>query len=332
MAITRNLGQSILDYSERLKEKDPTIPEDSTLRAMSTILDQSFERSYNEVVEMMRTSPLIERGVADLHKKRTCGGFKFQNRSLPDLTPFEQMLCVSEYISQHPDKTRKTRTYAFALGEKVVPVWLKHPQNGEASLWTTLLGTTQGALKAPKYTEMTEYGFSPPDIFLDPLTTLEMHRNPSHIGALAMKSAAFDAGQIDNTHRYQGNTSTNEAYKTASAELRKQKSPFTRKMVAQAAGFNLALINETNILQEDENNLLPELKFEDLTGEGYNDDAHPFASSLNVVKTFEDALRGNLAPLDNQTRKFFAARLGNSQIPEVNAYVVETLFGERNQE
>ena len=327
---TRYANRAIQDYVDQVEEGDDNLPPDSTIRYVSGLLDDSFHRAYKSTIEKMDGDPLITHGVKHLRTKRTCGGFKLKNASLVDLTPFEQMHVVSKYIDQTPNMSRQPRTYAFKVGDEVVPVWIRHPQKGSASLWTTLLGSTRGRLKAPPYEDLakTDPVGTDHEVFIDPLTCLEMHRNPTKIGALAIKSASYDAGEIDHGWRFQNYNEKGNPYCSASAELKKQNTAATRKMVAQAAGYNFCELLTQSNSEELGTNLLPEMNYEDYASEGYKDDIHPFVSAKSIIKTFPAALKGDTSDLDQLTERVFASRLGFSQIDPIQKHVEEALFSE----
>lgn len=328
---TRLSTRAIQEYVEQIGEGNYEIPPDPTLRALSTVVDDSFFRSYQQATQLMSQDPLIDRAVVHLYSKRTCGGFKPVNASLQTLTPFEQFYSVARFLEEHPNISSKPRTYTFENFTSIVPVWIKSPSKGSPSLWTTMLGTTSGRLKAPKYEQMAvEDPFQQQDQrgFIDPLTCLEIHRNPMHIGALAIKSSAYEARRIDHAWRYQNYNDTGEAYCTASAELKKQKSSSTRRIVAQAAGYNLSELLFGDEAKDDEYSLLPELNFEDFADEGYQDDSHPSVTPKKLIQALPAALRGDTDSLDELTRKILAVRLGKSRIPSVNEHVIKILFPE----
>ncbi len=334
-SVTRFSSRIVQNYVDQVKEENYEVPNDQTLRAISTTIDASFQRSYDKVTEMMASSSLITKGVSHLSSNRTCGGFKPENASLKNLTAFEQMYTVAEYIDQHPQMSRQPRTYAFYSGEdEVVPIWVKHPSKGKASLWTTLLGTTKGRLKAPSYEDLTltDPENTPAWIFINSLTALEMHRNPSRIGALAIKAASYERGRIDHTWRFQNYAEDGKAYLTASAELKKQKTKKTREMVAQASGYNLCGLLSLDGTADNTRNLLPVLNFEDFAQEGYHDDSHPCVTPKSIIKALPKTLKGDTDQLDELTSRVFATQLGRSKIPKVRRHVARTLFPNAKQD
>ncbi len=333
MTTTRAAAQLISNYS-LIVSKDENFEisskNDATFRAISTMLDASFERAYREVTGLLSGDKLIEKAVAYMRNNRTCGGFRVENASLSSLTSFEQMFSVSEFLTQNPNLRKSTRTYAFHFSDdQVVPIWIKKPRNGEASLWTTLVGATTGPLKAPTYEEMTNddpSNIPGYEIFINPLTCLEIHRNPQRIGALALKSEAFDSRSIDHTWRYQNYDANGLAYLSASAELKGQKSKATRDLVAQSAGFNLAEFIAYDIEHDVDTNILARYNYEDFTFEGYHDDQYPIVTAKDIVATFPLALKGITGPLDNLTKTVLVARLDQSNIRAVNNLVTQTFF------
>ncbi|MCH9634766.1 MAG: hypothetical protein S4CHLAM7_15280 [Chlamydiae bacterium] len=328
--ITRQSARIVEEYVDRVVDEDNCeLPDDAAFRAMSSILDSSFQRHFQSAVDQISDTPLVNQSIIHILNKRTCGGFKQKNKSLKNLTPFEQMFSVAEFINKHPNINKKPRTYTFGNGDELVPIWIKTPKGGKATLWTTMIGSNRGALKAPPYEELAEndpYNDPYQRGLIDPLTCLEMHRNPSHIGALAIKSTAFEADRIDHTWRYQNYAENGDTYLSASAELKKQKTPKTRKHVEQAAGYNLAELLTIGEQDDYEYNLLAELNYEEYVPEGYADDLHPFVSAKDIVKTFREALHDNTDPLDKLTAQIFATRLGHSQIPSMQQHVESTLF------
>lgn len=340
MTTTRSATQAaqlVSTYSQRVSNGEDfeiSSTNDATFRAISTILDASFRRAYDEAIEPMSESKLLQEAVSYMKSHRTCGGFRTNKASLSSLTSFEQMFSVSRFLSQNPGLRKQYRTYAFRFSDdQVVPIQIKKPKNGEASLWTTIIGANNGSLKALAYEDMAKEdpsNIAEHEIFINPLTCLEMHRNPDRIGALALKSEAFDSEFIDHEWRYQNYTVNQKPFRSASAELKKQKSNITQNMVAQSAGYNLAALIAEDSQDDTRTNILREFNFEDFADDGYRDDAHPSVTAHDIVATFPQALKGNTGPLDDLTRALFVARLDRSNISAVNEMVIKLFFPEED--
>ena len=328
--ITRATYADIQAYASRAERKDladDEMPSETLLKGMSRVLDtvceehpQNVEAPLHESIEMRRAVLTLTNG------PRTCGGFKPENAILGHLTPFEQMSAFGTWMERTGPTIRKQHTFAFlAPGDKVVPIWVKKPKNGQSSLFTTMIGTTRGRLKAPAYptwaaSDPKETGQSH---FIDPLFCLETQRQPSFLGSSLLKANPYDAGTLTSDWRYKTTNADGSLAAEGSVEHKKQHTSKVEEIKQRSAGFNLCKMLTTI----PEGNLLPQSNYEDYFEEGYDDDAVPFVSATKLCSSISKYIDGETQDLASLTGKLFATRLSSrSEIPVVQEYTREALF------
>ncbi len=328
MTITGNGAADLSNYVNSIKEGIYTPPKAPALKAMSALVDKSAERVFKNIEKTLKASPEMEKALATLkNSPRTCGGFKPKNACLKDLTSFEQMYALTSWVKENSTTMLKPHTVTLSAneGEALVPVWVKPLRSGGGpNLMTIFLGNTKGALKGPSYTD---WAAKDPEenVFIEPLNSLEMHRQPGCLGGLILKAAPYEAGILSHTWRYKVYTTGTDFAPEASVELPKQRSKKSCLIKEQSAGYNLAQMINSPIRDK---SILPELLFEEYHEEGYDDESIPSVSPHDIIKTFPEALKGNTIDLDALISQVIAPRLGKSSIGPAKDLCASFLFPE----
>lgn len=337
LPITRQGARYVVSYVKQVtKDGDYTLPSDSTLRDMSTLLDGSMKRAYTYFAGTVDASTEMRREVRDFAREpRTCGGFKLDTAIMGDRTPFEQAEVVKTWVRARGAKVTKPHTYTFeAPGDKFVPVWVKKPRGGDVSLMTVMFGNTRGTLKAPDYKEWAQLdpNGTAQGVFINPLNCLEIVRQPQYASALVTKACHYEKrGGMGFDKRYEvyDDAAAKIFSRRASVELPKQSSKKTGRTKAQAAGYVYAELMQGRRTRN--RNIMAPQNWEELFPddgifEGYEDDSHPMVTPIQMLKTLPAALRGNTDPMDKLSRQLFATRLTGSTIDEVNLGIAGELF------
>lgn len=330
--ITRKSARETQEYCDRVfDDKDyKTSPTDGALRTLSTLLDGSICRSYDQVVSIWNINKSHAKGLKTLCKApSSCGEFA-KNPLLPGYTPFEQMQVVKEYVEKKGPNFKKAQTFSLAQGNEYVPVQIKVPRNSKngATSWTTIIGTNRGKLKAPSYAEFV--GNDPTGTLkgclISPLDHLEIVRQPERAASVVMKADLF-THRMPHDRRYRFENDDGSFYGGASVELPKQHSKTTREHKLSSAGFNLAdFISDSNYRSK---NMLPKtLLYEDYYDDGYDDDAIPVATPKRILRSIPKALKGDTDPLDEEMSRLFANQLGISNTKSMKIHTRRKLFND----
>lgn len=333
MAATRILRSDSLavgNYLNALAEEDYSIPSDGTLRCISQCIDASAKRIFQETNEILIEDRTIRLAIKRLKEQpRLCKGFDREKAILPHLTAFEQMGALSLWVKNEGHQMVKTHTFALAASDdQFIPVWIKPPKTKPLSSMHIVLGNSRGAYKMPKYTKWSEEDpqeNSYQAVFIDPLNSLEIHRQPHCIGSLLLKANPYERQSIDHTWRFRVYENKDFA-RVASVEFPNQTklSAKASAIKAQSASYNLAKMIQKDRLREE--NLLPDLFYENYFDDGYSDDAIPTVTPLSLAQTLPEALKGNTQPLDQQMAQLFTARLKISAIPAIKTLAAKNLF------
>lgn len=338
--LTRGVARQITDYADRIYEGDfpdhTTIPV-TVLRAVSAEIDRSCERAHERLEKILDGSLIIQRAVRTLKNgPRSCGGFrKPRVKVLDNCTPYEQMSAFAAWMRENGANIRAPHTMAFISKDdqredQIVPIWVKKPANGRSTLMTTIIGATTGKLRAPKYEEWAQdegdLKLSERGHLVDPLTCLEIQRQPYYLGSLLLRASAYDANRIDNDWRFGTINANGSLAPEASVEHKKQNQRRIERIKSESAAYNLfEMINSPSLRDR---NLLQKFNYEDLCDEGYRDYAEASITPLDLFNSFESVLRDDRTELDRLCEQLFAARLSRkSTIAAVQEYTSQTLFG-----
>lgn len=333
--ITRGTYADIQAYTQRVAQDDiddsEALPSTPLLRGMSLILDtvceeqhQNIDAPLDKAIEMRRAVEILTYG------PRTCGGFKSEKGILGNLTPYEQMAALNTWMDRRGSEIRKPHTFAFLApgGDQVVPIWVKKPKNSSATLFTTIIGSSRGKLKAPAYPTWATNDPKETDIshFVDPLLYLEAHRQPSYLASSFLRASSYDAGVISSDWRYKTANPDGTLAIEGSVEHKKQHTRKIEEIKQQSAGFNLCKMIQTNA----EENLLPQANYEAYFEEGYDDDATPTVTPLEVCAAVSEYISDKPGPLNEIAAKLFATRLSSgSEIPIVQEFTRKALFKDK---
>jgi hypothetical protein len=325
-------AQAVQAYVDAVfREENYTIPEDPALRGMSVLLDLSAKRAFEASQEVIGTADTIVRAVEKLKKApRTVGKMTPGKTILNECTPYEQMAAVALWLNEKGPTMTKRHTVALGgEDDAIIPLYVNKPKNGSVSLMTTVVGHTRGRLKAPRYTELAETDprGSAVEEFIEPLNGLEIQRQPNCIASLLLKSNGYDCDCVPNDWRYKVFDSDKIFAKEASVELPRQSSNKTTKVKEQSAGYNVAKMINLDPLRE--NNILPEHHYEDYHEEGYDDDATPEVTPLDILKGLRAIVKKkDSSMLDEQMARLFATRMGISESATIKQHVATILFEE----
>lgn len=296
---------------------------------VSRVLDESALRVYNNHVRLVQASPEHRARFKTLtsHKAKTGVKNVVANAILSDATPMDQMIALDhaiDYMGEKWSKEKVTHRLVFDDGEDdVVPVVL-NKQYGVSTMHT-VLGTTRGKLKAPKYPDYVEN----PDLpFVEHLTALEIVRQP-HYGATVLKHSMYGARLIDGQRRFSPTKKRdpNERSRFACAELKGQndeKNYKNLRVKVRSSGYNALMELKKHEFQS----ASKELKFEEFSTEGYCDDGWGEAVAMRDYMcegVYNFSTTGDTTKIDEMTTKLFLSVIGPSSSASVNQHYAETL-------
>ncbi len=326
--LTRAGAQSVVDYAYRvLKHADYSQPDESTMRAVSTLVNEATARSFLRTDAVLQNRTAIQKGVRELRQapRLRGSGSDAAPPLLKGLNTYEQMSVVATWVDQTDFSPGERRTLALHHEDGPIPISMKAPPKSDMDLYSVLIGNSRGTLKGPSYPEWQEEDpqGTPRERFMKPLDALEMQRTGRGDGALLLKKGAYESGRIDNGWRYAVCEPDGTAAPEASVELPKQKRPAAAMARGYAPGYNLAEMVGKNRLRR--SNIAPERLYEDFCEEGYRDDVVPRVTPLGIVRALPSAVRGDTAALDSLVGILDATHLGVSELPVVKEYTAERL-------
>jgi hypothetical protein len=153
-----------------------------------------------------------------------------------------------------------------------------------------MLGATQGERVAPKYTDWSEndpFDTAEQQVFIRPLRTLEVIRQPRFSFAKVMKELSQEEDLIDNTWAY--------GKKYWSVEGPGQSRPAT----ARSQKFKSAALNALSVVEEysstddpeaKEVKITPDVDFTEYFDDGYDDELDVSIYAADIVKAVESSI------------------------------------------
>ncbi|MCX6994716.1 MAG: hypothetical protein NTY13_02655 [Chlamydiae bacterium] len=97
-----NSRANLPSYLDSIKEGTYTPPNTEALLAISSLIDLSAERVFYQVNTTLKNAPEIKASRIILtNAPRTCGGFKQNNSLFSDLTSFEQMHVITNWVNDY---------------------------------------------------------------------------------------------------------------------------------------------------------------------------------------------------------------------------------------
>lgn len=170
------------------------------LKYISAIFDEGFFKAEQQLRNIIKSSPEHRQRVKIIKDQPTLAGkFDASKIILRDVSPYEQMVAIEDYLTSHKITTAHT-FFLAAENDDYIPMLCK-PGN----LFNIMLGSTQGEHKAPKYSEWAlddPYHNPYQNPFIKPLEALEIVRQPAFCGATVLKSGIYQNDDLDNEQRY----------------------------------------------------------------------------------------------------------------------------------
>lgn len=302
------------------------------LTYLSAIFDRACLKSYNKIVKRLRNSQEHQERLQEIAEQpRLANGYSFNKRILEGCSEFEQMVALNDYICSK----RFTKIHTLSLAYKdneYIPVQIKPTNDQSKKLMNVYLGTTQGNHKGPKYEKWAENDPRQDpyqEIFIDPLISLEIVRQPHYLGSTLLKDHSFITNHINEDWRF--GTKSDEVYndgirdthkRTACVELKGQDKHTILKN--QSAGSNLKGLLEE--IPYDDESFCIEPAFEDFIDEGNVDDMEVRISPEKIHKSMIKYVEKNKSDdLNKITDQLLAIRIGPSETPVVRKYVAKVL-------
>lgn len=317
-------GETVIDYFDRFKDGDVTIPAPSALLPISRKLDAVAQRTIDDLLATLRASPEHRRRVQTLlAAPRTSGSFARSKIILDGASPFEQSAAIQSFLEQRP--IQRPHTWFVASGDDCVPVRVNKPKNSNASMMHVVLGATKGDRKAPKYED---WAINDPTdnarqkVFVKPLTALEIVRQPGFSAATVMKDTAFADLTIDSEHRYGSECACVEDKGQSKNTPKKQRS----------AGLNackfVEVFADESDPQAEETDICDSIQFEDFAEEGeYRDDLDLSVTAGGMMKAAEKAIvRHEDSDLERLMHRHVVATLGVPETPSLRGRMAQLLL------
>lgn len=260
---------SVNSYLDRLKVGDSSVPTAQALLAIATTLDSAMGSVVTNLTNVLRDSPEHQARVALLQNQpRTAGSFSRNKILLEGVSPFEQIVAVSDWLGRV--HIRQPHTFFLAASnDNYVPVHVKKFKDVDTTMMHVMLGTTRGDHKAPAYAD---WAVSDPrenpnqKVFIDTLEDLEVVRQPNFSAATFLKSNAFQLDKIDAQWRY------GSMYACVEDKGQSKNSAKKRRSAAfNACSMVQELADESDPVAKEVDICLP-VQYEDYANEGYRDD------------------------------------------------------------
>lgn len=312
--------QDTLNYFQRAKEGDLTLPSPASLKYISSVIDQASKNAYTTVSQIVKESPEHLLRVAEINSQpRTSGASSIDKAILWNASSFEQMFALKEWQATKTT-LHSPHTFIFGTGEND----FYRVKVSDTSPMKILLGTTRGEHKAPKYEEWAVNDpWSNPNHtrYIHPLENLEIVRQPDFLSATLLKGNPFEEDLIDQSWRY--------GKEMACVELKGQAKNSPQKL--QSSGLNLTTLTkefaDLHDLTAKETNICRTLHFEDFSDEGYQDDAIIDVSPGKILTATEKTIvNQNNDDLNDLMEKLFIAKIGVQTTPALRKHIVKRLF------
>lgn len=313
---------TVVKYYENVKQGDTSLPGRPAQLSIAETLDHTTKGIVEGLTQVLQSSPEHKQRVKLLlDQPRTAGKFAESKIILEDISPFEQMVALSDVLARR--KIKKTHSYFFgAENDDHIPVQVK-PQS-TTTMMHAVLGSTRGERKAPKYTEWAQSDprkDSSQKRFIPVLEALEIVRQPQYSAATILKGSAFDTDYIDEKWRY-GST-------YACVEDKGQAKDTPKKN--RSAGLNACTLLEhcsdyDDPYAEDKSITLP-LSFDEYLDRGIIDETDFAVSSGGVIQDSEEAIMEDKGEeLTRDMEKLTISRIGSVSTPALANYIGEKVL------
>lgn len=315
----RQCRNDAIDYLENAMLGDLHPATNEGEKYLAAILDQSARKAYQKFATILQNSKEHEDRVKEINSQPRLSS-KDKVNILEDSSSFEQMSALASWVSAK--KIKKVHTFRFATVDDYIPVRVN-----ESNLMQVVLGDSQGAHKAPKYSE---WAINDPrendnqKIFIHPLESLEIVRQPHYNAATLLKGNAYENYLIENDWRYD----VNERACVESSGQSKN-SPMKKK----SAGHNLVHLtaslhdpSEEDLLPVED--LCPIIDSNDYTDEGPEED-YPEVRVDQLIKATKKAIvNRDRTDLNDLMFNLTVAKIGPVATQALKNEIKNILWGE----
>lgn len=314
----------VTEYYDRcLRNADTTLPHHDVQKVIASKIDDISEKVISKLMGKVEDSKEHKARVAKLKSApRLAGAYSKPKTLFPGINPLEQMVVVKDWLEN--TSIRKQHTFFFSNQENddYVPVQVK-PRKKSATLMHTVLGSTSGSHKAPKYADWADSDpreDSQQEVFRAPLEALEIVRQPQFSGATLLKGNAFERDLISSDWRYGDAFACVESRGQAKNSQKKQKS----------AGLNACAfvekLGDASDPTAKEVDFAGEILFEEYTDEGYADDLNTSVSPAKFLEATQTAIVGrDDRDLTELVEKLAIAKMGVPKTPALRQYIARKL-------
>ncbi|MEI8300528.1 MAG: hypothetical protein WCG10_02805 [Chlamydiota bacterium] len=310
-------------YMDRFKAGDTTLPTSQVLLPIASSLDASMESVVTDLTNVLRTSPDHQARIALLYDQpRTAGSFSRHKILFEEVSAFEQMVAVSDWLGQVHIRQTHT-TFLSACSDDYVPMQVRKFKDVDATMMHVMLGTTRGNRKAPAYADWASKDprIDPnQNVFIRALEDLEVIRQPNFSAATILKSNAFQSNKVDADWRYGSMYACVEDRGQSRNSLKKR----------QSAALNAcAMVNKLSdaadpIAKEVE--VCFPVKYEDYVTDEYKDDLEiSVTPGLLIEAASRSILHQDQTELTKLMENLAIAQIGPTQTPILSNYIASKL-------
>jgi hypothetical protein len=253
------MANSVVTYFNNYSNGETTLPSKQVLLQLSPILDQAMGDVIVDLTNILKNSPEHQARVNLLTAQpRAAGTYDGSKVIFDGVSPFEQTVAIESWLTQR--RIRNVHTFFLSTPNDYIPAQVKKIQGKDSTLMHTVLGSTRGMKKAPKYEDWADNDpINTPEqkVFIDPLKYLEVVRQPYFSSATIFKSNSYDAGLIDSEWRY--------GKEYACVELKGQSKNSKQKIASAAlnACALLDLYSDVNDPNADDRVMTPDLDIDE---------------------------------------------------------------------
>lgn len=173
---------------------------------LSLILEQESVKVMKYFLDIITKPGYQQRGITELNNAMK----KIANPILNNLSPFEQMLGLLEFQKKHISNIKKicspeteTELFSFSSDNKQNPIKIIFTNNSKHSLMHFKLKSSDG--KSYTYDELAKMNvttLNKLNYFIQPLTALELIRQPYYLFNVIFKQALYISGNLDIKDRF----------------------------------------------------------------------------------------------------------------------------------
>lgn len=319
---------ALTTYFTNFRDGNSTVPSGQALKKLAQTMDNVTERIVVDLTRILEESPEHQRRTQVLRDQpRTAGAFEQRKILLDDSSSFEQMVAISSWLKQI--QIRDNHTFFLAAPEEeYIPVYIRKYNNIQANMMHVRLGNTTGSHKAPKYEDWTRLDpWKDPTqkIFIQPLESLEIVRQPQFSGATVFKGNAFESDYIDSEWRY------GKIFACVEDKGQSKKGvPTVTAKKAQSVGLNTTSLahefsDAIDPLCQDVNICAP-VCFEEYSDDSYNDNLDNSVSPGALIQAAETAIvKRDNTNLTRLLENLVIAKLEVPSTPMLRNYLAERI-------